>query len=128
MQISSEAIPCTGVDSQGKLILSENEAKVPWDNPIQFIDSVDKVETGVNLNNWSVYERLNEQTALQELNSATRESAAVELLKLNREDGTIVVCHDPLGEEANSGQNFTCWNETVISDLGFRQVIFFELA
>ena len=122
LQMSTEAIPLCQVDENGKVVHPGYEAMIPWDQPEQLtaIDAAAKARIP-DLSDWSVYERLNELSAIQEINGATRNAAAVELLPLNRENAAIVLCHDPLGQGSNANQNLTSWSETVISDLGFRQ-------
>ena len=104
----------------GILKSPDNDAMLPWDDPDQLITFDESEKSDRDLSDWSVYERLNELSAIQEINNATRDAAAVELMALNRENAAIVLCHDPLGTGSNANQNLNSWSETVISDLGFR--------
>ena len=119
IQMSAEAIPKTTVDKNGELIHPNIEAVNPWDRSEKLEENSKK--SGDNLDNWNIFERFHPATALQEVSNAARNSAAVEVLSLNRDNGTLVVCHDPVGTGSNQNQNLNTWSETTISDLGFRE-------
>ena len=103
IQMSAESIPKTFVSGSGELTRPDYDAINPWDRAEKLSEKID--HSGDNLDDWNIFERFHPITALQQVSTAARNAAAVEVLPLNRDNGTIVVCHEPVGSGPNQNQN-----------------------
>ena len=101
---------------------------VPWDNPLQLIDldecAAERLNNrDENLNAFSIYERLNHDSAIQILSESIRDTSACSMLKLSRDRGTILSTYNPVGSGLCKNQSVQSWETRVLSQCGFRQWI-----
>ena len=125
LQLSAEALPVNTVDDQGQIIRNCSIPFVPWDNPLQLIDLENQLDNHVtNLNEFSIYERLDHDSAIQILSDSIRDTSSSSTLKLSRDRGTIFSTYNPVGSAGVcKNQNVESWQCKVLSQCGFRQWI-----